>query len=70
MPLVLMGLLTLSTFWLVKQSSPVEKAALERVKLHEPDYIITNGTLSALNELGLTKYRVIGKKVIHYEDDA
>jgi lipopolysaccharide export system protein LptC len=70
MPLVLMGGLTLSTFWLVKQTSPVEKAALERVKLHEPDYIITNGTLSALNELGFTKYRVIGKKVIHYEDDA
>ena len=29
-----------------------------------------NGSLSALNELGSTKYRVLGKKVIHYDDDA
>lgn len=70
MPLILMGALTLSTFWLVKKNTPVEKSAVERVRLHEPDYTITNGTLSALNEFGNTKYRVLGKKVIHYDDDA
>lgn len=70
MPLILMGGLTLTTFWLVEKSSPVEKAVVERVKPHEPDYTITNGTLSALNESGATKYRLLGKKVIHYEDDA
>ena len=70
MPLILMGALTLTTFWLVKKNTPPEKSAVERVRLHEPDYTITNGTLSALNELGLTKYRVLGKEVIHYDDDA
>jgi lipopolysaccharide export system protein LptC len=70
MPLLLMGTLTLVTFWLVKQSSSIEKSAIERVRLHEPDYTITNGALSALNESGITKYRVLGKKVIHYDDDA
>ena len=70
MPLILMGTLTLVTFWLVKKSAPVEKSAIERVRLHEPDYIISNGALSALNESGDTKYRVLGKKVIHYDDDA
>jgi lipopolysaccharide export system protein LptC len=40
------------------------------VRLHEPDYTIQDGTLTALNELGTTKYRVIGKKLIHYDDDA
>lgn len=70
MPLILMGALTLSTFWLVKKNTPAEKSAIERVRLHEPDYIITNGTLSTLNEAGSTKYRVLGKKVIHYDDDA
>ena len=69
-PLILMGALTLVTFWLVKSNAPVEKSAIERVRLHEPDYTITNGALSALNELGNTKYRVLGKKVIHYDDDA
>jgi lipopolysaccharide export system protein LptC len=70
MPLLLMGTLTLITFWLVKKNTPTEKSAIERVRLHEPDYTISNGALSALNESGVTKYRVLGKKVIHYDDDA
>jgi lipopolysaccharide export system protein LptC len=70
MPLILMGTLTLVTFWLVKKNTPAEKSAIERVRLHEPDYTINNGALSALNESGVTKYRVLGKKVIHYDDDA
>lgn len=70
MPLILMGTLTLVTFWLVKKNTPPEKSAIERVRLHEPDYIILNGALSALNEFGKTKYRVLGKKVTHYDDDA
>jgi lipopolysaccharide export system protein LptC len=70
MPLILMSALTLATFWLVRKNTPPEKSALERVRLHEPDYIINNGALSALNELGHTKYRILGKKVTHYDDDA
>jgi len=69
-PLLLMGTLTLVTFWLVQKVTPSEKSSLERVRLHEPDYTITNGALSALNEVGNTKYRILGNKVIHYDDDA
>jgi lipopolysaccharide export system protein LptC len=70
MPLILMGALTLGTFWLVQKVTPPEKSSLERVRLHEPDYTITNGALTALNEMGNTKYRILGNKVIHYDDDA
>lgn len=70
MPLLLMGGLTLATFWMVQKNQPAEKSMLERVRLHEPDYIINNGALSALNELGTTKYRILGNKVTHYDDDA
>jgi len=70
LPLIIMGLFVLMTFWLVKKTSPPEGPALARVRLHEPDYTIHNGALSALNELGQTKYRVLGKKVTHYDDDA
>jgi lipopolysaccharide export system protein LptC len=70
MPLILMSALTLATFWLVRKNTPPEKSALERVRLHEPDYIINDGALSALNEFGNTKYRILGKKVTHYDDDA
>lgn len=69
-PLLLMGLLTLTTFYLVEKNTPQEKSTVERVRLHEPDYTIRVGTLTALNELGTTKYRVMGKKLIHYDDDA
>ena len=69
-PLLLMGLLTLITFYLVEKNTPQEKSTIERVRLHEPDYTIQVGTLTALNELGSTKYRVMGKKLIHYDDDA
>ena len=69
-PLLLMGLLTLLTFYLVEKNTPQEKSTIERVRLHEPDYTIKEGTLTALNELGSTKYRVIGKKLVHYDDDA
>jgi len=65
-----MSTLTLVTFWLVKKNEPSEKSAIERARLHEPDYTIVNGALSALNELGKTKYRVLGNKVTHYDDDA
>ena len=54
MPLILMGTLTLATFWLVEKNTPSEKSTLERVRLHEPDYTIKDGALSALNELGLS----------------
>lgn len=70
MPLILMGALTLVTFWLVQKNTPPEKSPLERVRLHEPDYTIKNGALSALNEVGKTKYRILGVKVTHYDDDA
>jgi len=70
MPLILMGTLTLLTFWLVQKNTPPEKSTLERVRLHEPDYTIKDGALSALNELGNTKYRILGNKVTHYDDDA
>jgi lipopolysaccharide export system protein LptC len=69
-PLLLMGGLTLVTFWMVQKNQPAERSMLERVRLHEPDYTITNGALSALNEQGNTKYRILGDKVIHYDDDA
>jgi lipopolysaccharide export system protein LptC len=70
LPFLLMGSLTLATFWLVKRSSPPEALLLARVPQHIPDYVLKNASLSNLNELGQTKYRVLGKKLTHYEDDA
>lgn len=70
LPFLLMGSLTLATFWLVKRSAPPESLKLARVPQHIPDYILKNAALSNLDEQGQTKYRVLGKQLIHYEDDA
>ena len=70
MPLILMGALTLVTFWLVKKNTPSELSSPERIRIHEPDYTLVNGTVSALNEAGTTKYRLLGRKIAHYDDDA
>ena len=40
-PLLLMGFLTLVTFYLVEKNTPQEKSAVERVRLHEPDYTLS-----------------------------
>ena len=70
MPLLLMGGLTLITFWLVQKNTPLPANVIERPRLHEPDYTLKNGALSYLNEQGQTKYRILGKELIHYDDDA
>jgi lipopolysaccharide export system protein LptC len=70
MPLMLMGGLTLLTFWLVQKNTPLPVNVIERPRLHEPDYTLKNGALSYLNEQGQTKYRILGKELIHYDDDA
>jgi lipopolysaccharide export system protein LptC len=70
MPLLLMGGLTLLTFWLVQKNTPLPINVIERPRLHEPDYTIKNGALSYLNQHGQTKYRILGKELIHYDDDA
>ena len=70
MPLLLMGGLTLLTFWLVQKNTPLPVNVIERPRLHEPDYTLKNGALSYLNEQGQTKYRILGKELIHYDDDA
>jgi len=59
----------LLTFWLVQKNTPLPADKIERPRLHEPDYVLKNAALSYLNEDGQTKYRILGKELIHYDDD-
>jgi lipopolysaccharide export system protein LptC len=54
----------------VQKNTPPAANVIERPRLNEPDYSIKNGTLSYLNEEGKTKYRILAKELIHYDDDA
>ena len=69
-PLLIMGLLTLASFWFLKKNTTEEAPSVPRKKTHAPDYIFSNATLTVLNPDGTTKYRLIGKEFKHYEDDA
>ena len=63
MPLLLMGGLTLLTFWLVQKNTPLPKDVIERPRLHEPDYTLKNGALSYLNEARPNKISNFRKRV-------
>ncbi len=68
LPIFLMGLLTLGTYWLVQVNTPSLEIAKE--KRHVADYIMDGIVVTTLGPQGDAIYRVIGQQLIHYEDDA
>lgn len=69
-PLVLMSLLTLASFWFLQKNTTEEPIPTTRIKKHQPDYVFTQAKLTVLNVDGSTKYKLMGKEFKHYEDDA
>jgi len=63
-----MAILTLGTYWMVQMNEPNLDA--EKQKRHVPDYIMDGIVVTTLGPEGNTKFRVVGQKLIHYEDDA
>jgi len=68
MPLALMGTLTLGTYWMVQLTSPNHSP--NKLKKHVPDYTLHDITITTLGLSGDTKYRIVGSKLTHYEDDS
>jgi lipopolysaccharide export system protein LptC len=69
-PLIIMALLTLASFWFLKKNIVDEPVQPPRIKNHTPDYVFRNARLTVLNPDGSTKYRLLGNEFKHYEDDA
>jgi len=69
-PLFIMGLLTLASFWFLEKNITQDTIQPPRISTHEPDYVFSNAKLTVLNPDGTTKYRLLGKEFKHYEDDA
>ncbi len=66
-PLVLMGALALTTFYLdraVREETP--KAARVR---HDPDYLVTNFTTTTYDQDGRAASILAAQRMIHYPDD-
>lgn len=68
LPMLLMAILTLGTYWMVQMNEPNLDA--EKQKRHVPDYIMDGIVVTTLGPEGNTKFRVVGQKLTHYEDDA
>ncbi len=68
LPMFLMAILTLGTYWMVQMNEP--NLDTEKQKRHVPDYIMDGIVVTTLGPEGNTKFRVVGQKLTHYEDDA
>ena len=68
LPMLLMAFLTLGTYWMVQMNDP--NLDTEKQKRHVPDYIMDGIVVTTLGPEGNTKFRVVGQKLTHYEDDA
>ena len=68
LPIALMGLVALGTYWLV-QSTPVNRVPKgETVLRHEPDYFMTGFSVRTFVEAGRLKSEVFGAAARHFPD--
>ncbi len=68
LPLLLMALLALATWWLVKNSPRPTASAAESVVSAEPDAVMSRFTLERFDAAGLLKLRIEGAELRHYPD--
>lgn len=68
LPLVLMALLALSTWWLVKHTPTAPPAAASTEIRREPDYLMTEFAIERFDKTGRLRVRVDGDRLRHYPD--
>ncbi len=69
LPIVLMGLLALGTWWLVQNTPRPDGAREERVLRHEPDYLMQGVLLQRFGPDGRLRVEVVGTQMRHYPDN-
>jgi lipopolysaccharide export system protein LptC len=68
LPLLLMAVLALGTWWLVKNTPLPGEAAAEVAPRHQPDYAMTNFTVQRFLPSGGMRLQVEGDALRHYPD--
>ena len=68
LPVALMGLLALGTYWLVQSTPTLALPAVEGPVRHEPDYFMKNFSVRTFVETGRLKSEVFGVAARHYPD--
>lgn len=68
LPVILMGLLALGTYWLARNTPTFAPAAAQRAPVHEPDYFLRGFSVKAFDPAGRMKSEIRGVEARHYPD--
>ena len=68
LPVLLMGLLALGTWWLVRNAPMPQLPAIERPRGHQPDYFMKTFSVKSFDATGRLQSEVQGEVARHYPD--
>ena len=68
LPLVLMGLTAMTTYWLVRNTPLIGEAELEAAPRHVPDYFMRDFSVKVFGDDGKLKSEMLGVEGRHYPD--
>lgn len=68
LPVVLMGVLALGTYWLVRSTPQVLANGSALPLRHEPDYFMHNFSVKTFDDTGRLKSELVGTDARHYPD--
>ena len=69
LPVILMGLLALGTYWLARNTPTFSSGrSVERAATHEPDHFLRNFSVKSFDAEGRLKNEILGAEARHYPD--
>jgi lipopolysaccharide export system protein LptC len=68
LPLLLMGVMAMSTYWLVRSTPAMEEAEIEAPLVHEPDYLMRDFSVKVFANDGKLKSEITGLEGRHFPD--
>ena len=68
LPIILMGVLALGTYWLARSTPAAPKAAAQRAATHEPDYFLRRFSVKTFEPDGRLKSELNGAEAHHFPD--
>jgi lipopolysaccharide export system protein LptC len=67
-PIILMGLMALGTYWLARNTPSFVPAEPQRPVTHDPDYFMHNFSVKTFDASGRLKSEIYGTRARHYPD--
>lgn len=68
LPVILMGLMALGTYWLVRTTPSLGAVAADAPPTHEPDYFMRRFSVKSFDPAGRLKSEIQGQEARHYPD--